>query len=407
MANKRDYYEILGTNKNATDDEIKKAYKKLAIKWHPDKFASAPESEKKAAEEKMKDINEAYDVLKDPKKRAQYDQFGHIDPRGGYGGAGGAGGFEDIFGGGGFGFDMGDIFNTFFGGGQARNRYQSKPGPVQGSDLRFDVSINFEDAAFGKDMKINVPRQETCKECNGTGAAKGSAVEICPDCHGMGQKQTVRQVGPMRMQTVTTCNRCHGTGQVVKTPCSHCHGEGKVHVNREISISIPKGINNGNRIRVRGGGQAGERGGQPGDLYVYVTIKPHPIFKRNGADVHCEVPISFVQAALGATIEVPTIDGKVDMNIPAGIQSGTIQTIKGKGIPNLRGEGRGDEYVTIKVLTPKNLTDKQKELLKEFEGIVDDNKVHPERKTFVNRLKDFFHFEIPKIFKRRADLQIN
>lgn len=385
MADKKDYYEVLGVNKNSTDDEIKKAYKKLAIKWHPDKFANAPEAERKTAEEKMKDINEAYDVLKDQKKRAQYDQFGHAGMNGGGAGFdpfGGAGGInvEDIFGG---------IFGDFFGGG-GRRRQQQSNGPVKGSDLRYDLSIDFIDAAFGKDMTLKVPRLETCTECNGTGAAKGTSPEICPDCHGMGQRQTVTRTPFGSIQSSRTCERCHGSGKIVKTPCNHCHGEGKVRNTKDINVSIPRGVDNGIRIRVAGGGNAGERGGQPGDLYVYINIKPHQLFKREGTNVYCEVPISFTQAALGATIEVPTIDGKTDLKIPAGIQSGTVQKIKGKGIPVLRGNGRGDEYVSIKVLTPQNLTDRQKELLREFESGVDDNKVHPEKKNFIDKLKSFF-----------------
>ncbi|MBR1859513.1 MAG: molecular chaperone DnaJ [Selenomonadaceae bacterium] len=387
MADKRDYYEVLGINKNATDDEVKKAYKKLAKKWHPD---LNPDN-KKEAEEKMKEINEAYDILKDPKKRAQYDQFGHASFTGG-GGAHGASGFEDIFrnAGSGFGFDMGDIFDTFFGGGQRRGRYQSQPGPVQGADLHYNLSIEFEDAAFGKTMTINVPRQEKCNDCDGTGAAKGTKPEICPDCHGMGHRNTVTRTPFGSIQTTRPCERCHGTGQIVKMPCSHCHGSGKVNINRDIQLTIPKGVNSGMKIRVKAGGQAGERGGQPGDLFVHVNVKSHPIFKREGSDVYCEVPITFVQAALGATVEAPTIDGKVPLKIPAGLQSGTIQKISGKGIPFLRGEGRGDEFVTVKVLTPQNLTAKQKELLRQFESGIDDKTVHPEKKSFFDKLKGFF-----------------
>ena len=392
-SDKKDYYEVLGVNKNATDDEIKKAYKKLAKKWHPDL-----NEDKKQAEEKMKEINEAYDVLKDPKKRAQYDQFGHAAFTGGGGGYRGSG-FEDMFRGGfggggasgGFGFDMGDIFDAFFGGGGGRQRQQARDdGPVRGADLRYDLALEFEDAAFGKDMTLKVPRMETCQECKGTGAAPGTSPEICPDCHGMGQRQTVTRTPFGQIQTMRTCERCHGSGKIVKTPCKHCHGEGKVKNIRDINVHIPKGVNVGTRVRIQGGGQAGERGGQPGDLFVYIDIKPHKLFKREGNNVYCEAPVSFVQAALGATIEVPTIDGKIAMKIPAGIQSGTVQKIGGKGIPNLRGEGRGDQFVTIKVLTPLNLTDRQKKLLQEFESGVDDDRVHPEKKNFIDKLKSFF-----------------
>ena len=381
----KDYYGVLGINKNATDDEIKKAYIKLANKYHPDKNKS-PE-----AAEKMKEINAAYDVLKDPEKRARYDQFGDEN----FGGGGGGGGprAEDIFGNfGGFGGGFDDILRNFFGGAQpggGRGR-QPQPGPARGADLRFDIGLTFEEAAFGKETTIKVPRLETCPDCNGSGAAPGTDLEICPECHGMGQKQTVRQMGFMRMQTVETCNRCHGVGKIPKTPCGHCHGDGKVKVTREINVNIPRGVDNGNRIRIAGGGQAGERGGQPGDLFVYINIKPHQIFKRQGNDVFCEVPISFVQAALGADVEVPTIDGRIELKVPAGIQSGTVMKAAGKGIPFMRGEGRGDELVTIKVLTPKNLSERQKNLLKQFEADIDDQTVHPEKKSFLDKLKSFF-----------------
>ena len=389
MAAEKDYYAVLGINKNATDDEIKKAYKSMAKKYHPD-LNKTPE-----AAEKMKEINAAYDVLKDPEKRAMYDQFGTTDPSGAYDRGGGGGGprAEDIFGNfgafGGGGFD--DILRNFFGG-QAggRGHQQPQPGPARGADLRYDLGITFEEAAFGKETTIKVPRFEACPDCHGSGAAPGSTLDICPECHGMGQKQTVRQMGFMRMQTFETCGRCHGAGKIPKQTCSHCHGDGKIKVTREISVNVPRGVDNGTRLRISGGGQAGERGGQPGDLFVYINVKPHAIFKRNGNDVHCEVPISFVQAALGADVEVPTIDGKIEMKIPPGLQSGTTLVARGKGIPFMRGEGRGDEHVTIKVLTPKNLTERQKKLLKQFEADCDDQTVHPEKKSFIDKLKSFF-----------------
>lgn len=396
MAAKKDYYAVLGINKNATDDEIKKAYKKLAKENHPDLIDQtlsddAKQKERARREEKMKEINVAYDVLKDPEKRARYDQFGDENFGGGYGGGGGGGGprAEDIFGMGGGMFD--DILRNFFGGqaGGARG-HQPQPGPARGADLRFDLGITFEEAAFGKEMMIKVPRMENCPDCNGSGAAPGTNLEICPECHGLGQKQTVRQMGFMRMQTVETCNRCHGVGKIPKKACPHCHGDGKVKVTRDIKLNIPRGVDNGTRLRIAGGGQAGERGGQPGDLFVYINIAPHQIFKRKGNDVYCEVPISFVQAALGADIEVPTIDGKIEMKVPPGIQSGTVMKANGKGIPFMRGEGRGDELVTIKVLTPKNLSERQKKLLKQFEADIDDQTVHPEKKSFIDKLKSFF-----------------
>jgi len=394
MADKKDYYEVLGVNKNSTDDEIKKAYRKLARKYHPDLNRDDP----KTAEAKMKEINEAYDVLKDKEKRAQYDQFGHAAFSGaGYGGAGGGTytgninmeDVEEIFnqmGGGGFGF--GDIFGDLFGRGQ--NRARRKRGPERGADLRYDLSLTFEEAAFGKKMTIKVPRMETCEECGGTGAKKGTTPDECPDCHGTGTRQTTTRTPFGVISNARPCERCHGSGQIVKNPCNHCHGMGKIRVERDIDLNVPKGVNEGQRLKISGGGQAGERGGQPGDLYVYINIKPHKIFTRRDIDVHCEVPISFVQAALGATIEAPTIDGKVDLTIPEGTQSGAVLRIRGKGIPALRGEGRGDEFVRIKVLTPKNLTGRQKKLLREFEDGGSDSTNNPEKKSFIDKLKDLF-----------------
>ncbi len=389
MADKpKDLYEILGVNKNATDDEIKKAYKKLAKKYHPDLNHDDP----KTAEQKMKEINVAYDILKDPQKRAQYDQFGHAAFTGGAGGGGGAGAagfdFSDIFGGAGGGFDMGDIFEQFFGGGRAR-RTQRNAGPVKGADLRYDLNISFEDAAFGKDMTIKVPRMENCEECGGTGAAKGTSPETCPDCKGSGMRQTITKTPFGTISNARPCERCHGTGKIIKTPCGHCHGSGKVRVDKDIRISIPKGVDTGNRLRIQNGGQAGERGGPNGDLYVYLNIKPHPIFTREGINVFCEVPISFVQATLGATIDAPTIDGRVELKIPEGIQSGTVLKIRGKGIQVLRGEGRGDEFVKIKVLTPKNLSAYQRKLLQDFDKGGNDNN-NPEQKSFLDKLKGLF-----------------
>lgn len=388
MADKRDYYEVLGVNKNSTDDEIKKAYRKLARKYHPDLNRDDP----KTAEAKMKEINEAYDILKDKDKRAQYDQFGHAAFSGaGYGQRGGATytniNMDDIFSGMG-GFDFGDVINDFFTGGRSRAR--KKRGPEKGADLRYDLRITFEEAAFGKKMTIKVPRMETCEECGGTGAKKGTKPDECPDCHGTGMRQTTTRTPFGIIQNAHPCERCHGTGQIVKNPCEHCHGEGKIKVMRDIDINIPKGIDEGQRLRIANGGQAGERGGMPGDLFVYINIKPHNIFSRDGVNVYCEIPISFVQAALGAKIEAPTIDGKVDLVIPEGTQSGAVMRIRGKGIPHLHGTERGDEFVKIKVLTPKNLTSKQKKLLQEFEDVGTDSKNNPEKKSFFDKLKDLF-----------------
>lgn len=392
MADKpRDLYEILGVNKNATDDEIKKAYKTLARKYHPD----LNQDDREGAERKMKELNVAYEILKDPKKRAQYDQFGFAAfQNGGGGGGGGAQDFDfgDIFGGGGaggFGFDMSDIFDTFFGGGRRSSR-QPQRGPERGADLRYDLNITFEEAAFGVEKTIKVPRMEACDECGGTGAKKGTSPETCPDCQGTGMRRTTTRTAFGMFSNARPCERCHGTGQFIKNPCGHCHGTGKVRVESEVKVTVPKGVDSGNRLRINGKGQAGERGGDPGDLYIYLNIKHHPIFSRDGQSVHCELPITFVQAALGATVEAPTVHGKVELKIPEGTQSGQVLKIRGKGIPALRGESVGDEFVKIKVLTPQNLSARQKELLREFENGGSDSKNHPEKKSFFDKVKGLF-----------------
>lgn len=388
MSEKRDYYEVLGVKKGASDDEIKKAYRKMAIKYHPDRNLD----KKEEAEAHMKEINEAYDVLKDPQKKAQYDQFGHAAFSGGGGGAGGAGAGGFGFGNGGFtsgGFgDFGDIFDTFFGGGGRSSARRN--GPEQGEDLRIDIELTFEEAAFGVEKELRVPRRETCKTCGGTGAAKGTSPEECPQCHGSGQVQSYANTPFGRMVNSRTCDRCNGSGKIVKKPCKDCGGKGQKNVNRTINVKIPAGIDDGQRIRVSGGGQAGRRGGPSGDLYVYVYIKPHALFSRDGYDVMCEVPITFVQAALGDTIEVPTIHGKVEMKIAAGTQSGTVMRLRGKGIPQLRGNGNGDQHVRIKVLTPQKLSDRQKELLHEFADI-SGKKVNPEQESFFDKVKKIFN----------------
>lgn len=400
MADKpKDLYEILGVNKNATDSEIKKARNKLVTQWHPDSFTD-PE-EKKRAEAKMKEINGAYEILGDPQKRAQYDQFGHaaFQP-----GGGGAGGFDinDLFrkaggagaGGAGAGnFDMndifGDLFGDIFGGGAARSRARNQ-GPERGADLRYDLSITFEEAAFGKEMNIKVPRMEPCEECGGSGAAKGTTPEVCPDCNGTGMRQTTTRIGKIGViSNSRPCERCHGTGKIIKNPCPHCNGAGKIRVERDFRLNIPRGVNTGTRLRIQNGGQAGTRGGPNGDLYVYINIKPHPIFSRENYDVHCEIPISFVQAALGATVEAPTLDGKIDLKIPEGTQSGAVLRVRGRGVPFFQGEGRGDEYVKVKVLTPKNLSAYQRKLLQDFEKTGNDSN-NPEQKSFVDKLKGLF-----------------
>lgn len=375
---KRDYYEVLGVEKNASDDEIKKAFRKLARKYHPDMNRENP----KAAEEKFKEANEAYEVLSDSQKRAQYDQFGHAAFEGGGGGQGGFGGFGGFSGGqGGF----GDIFDMFFGG-QGGFGGGRQPGPERGSDLRYDLEISFEEAAFGKEVELSIPRSEECETCHGTGAAPGTHPETCPQCKGTGQVQFTQNTPFGRMVNARACDRCNGEGKIVHSPCKSCSGKGRKRVKRKISVKIPAGVDNGSRIRVANGGEAGTRGGGNGDLYVYIFVKPHRLFKREGTEVICEVPITFVQASLGDEIEVPTLDGKVKLKIPEGIQSGTILRLKNKGIPSLRGQGRGDQHVRVKVLTPQKLTDKQKELLREFSSISGEN-VNPEQKSW---FKKFF-----------------
>ena len=350
----KDSYQILGVNPNSSDEEIKTVYKRLAKKYHPDNFATAPEDKKKQAEEKMKAINAAYDSIKEDRSRPKPPPI------------------ED------FPFPP-DFIDIILG----RNRQrQTTNNPTRGTDLRYDLTIELEEAAFGKETKIKVPRQETCSHCQGKG---GADLETCPDCHGTGQSSIIMKTLLGQFQTVKTCQRCHGKGKIIKTPCKHCHGNGKVNVTREISLNIPKGIDNGNRIRVRGGGNASDNGGEYGDLYVYINIKPHRIFERKGNDIYCEVSISFVQAALGTTVEVPTLDGNFKLDIPAGTQSGIVQKIAGKGIPHLRSDGRGDEFVTIKVLTPQNLSRHQKKLLKQFENETDNTS------NFFSHIKNFFN----------------
>jgi len=372
---KKDYYEVLGVPKTASDEEIKKAFRKLARKYHPD----VNRDNSSEAEEKFKEANEAYEVLSNAERRTQYDQFGHAAFEGG-GGAQGGGGF-----GGAGGFS--DIFDMFFGQSGFGGSRQS--GPERGADLRYDLEITFDQAAFGLETEIQVPRTEDCGICQGSGAAAGTNAETCPQCRGTGQQQVVQNTPFGRMVNVRPCDRCRGEGKIVKTPCKECHGKGKVRARRKIKIKIPGGVDNGSRLRVAHEGEAGNRGGQPGDLYVYIFVKSHKLFTREGDDVICEVPITIVQAALGDEIEVPTLDGKVQLRIPEGTQTATVFRLKDKGIPHLRGSGRGDQHVKVKVITPKKLTDRQKELLLEFakDGGEDTN---PEQKSFFKKVKDAF-----------------
>lgn len=380
---KRDYYEVLGVSKTATQDELKKAYRKLARKYHPDLNKDNEE-----AAEKFKECNEAYSVLSDDQKRAQYDQFGHaafenggMGGGGGFGGAGGFGGFG--------GSGMEDIFDMFFGGQGGRGGNRAKSGPQRGADLRFDLEISFEEAAFGLEKEINLYRDETCDHCHGEGAEPGSKVESCPECNGTGYVRFTQNTMFGQMVNERPCSRCKGEGKIISEPCKECRGKGTVKRNKKLKVKIPAGVDNGSRLRVSGEGEAGAKGGPSGDLYVYLYVKPHKFFERDGTTVLCEVPINIVQATLGADIKVPTLDGQVTMKIPEGTQPGKVLRLKGKGIPSLRGGSRGDQLVRIKVVVPTKLSDKQKDALRKFADISKDN-INPEEKSFMDKVKDFF-----------------
>ena len=380
MADKRDYYEVLGVEKGASAEEIKKAYRKSAMKYHPDR-----NPDNKEAEEKFKEIGEAYEVLSDDDKRARYDQFGFagVDPNYGAGQAGGYGGGYGGFGD--FG-DLGDIFGSFFGGGR---RTSSQSAPRRGENVGIRLEITFEEAAFGCEKEVAPLRVENCSGCNGTGSADG-VIETCSQCHGSGQVRTVQNFMGMAMQSTTTCPSCSGRGKIIRTPCSTCKGKGKVRRTQKIKVKIPAGVDAGQSVRVRNEGSVGVNGGANGDLLVEIYIKRHPIFQRENMTVFCEVPITFTQAALGAEIQVPTLDGKVTYSIPEGTQTGTTFTIREKGIPAVNNpRRRGDEKFTVVVETPTRLSKEQKELLRQLdEGL--DVKSSPKRKKFFDVVKDFF-----------------
>ena len=378
MADKRDYYEVLGVEKGASADEVKKAYRKLAKKYHPD----LNPDDKEGAEAKFKEATEAYEVLSDDTKRQQYDQFGHaaFDQTAGGGYGGGFGGFD--------GFDMGDIFSSFFGGGFGGQR-RNPNAPQKGRDIVYNIDLSFEEACFGVEQEIAINHLEKCDECSGSGAKKGTSPTTCPTCHGTGQVTTVQRTPLGNFQSSRPCSSCGGKGTIIKEPCQKCAGKGTVRTSKKVRVKIPAGIDNGQQVYVRGEGDAGANGGPNGDLILSVRVKPHKLFVRQGYDILCDYPISFVQATLGAEIEVPTIDGKVSYNIPEGTQSGTVFRLKGKGVQRVNGTQRGDQYVTITVEIPKGLSENQKDILRQFDDTVDSSK-YKKRKSFFEKMKDSF-----------------
>jgi len=370
---KRDYYEILGLSKDASKEEIKKAYRKLARKYHPDVNKEAD------AQDKFKEAKEAYETLSSDQKRQQYDQFGHAGPQSqGFGGGG-----EDF---GGF----SDIFDMFFGGGGGR---RDPNAPRQGNDLQYTMVLKFEEAIFGKETDITIPKEETCETCAGSGAKPGTKPETCQHCQGSGQLNVEQNTPFGRVVNKRVCHHCNGTGKQIKEKCETCHGRGKVKKQKKIHINIPAGIDNGQQIRVPGKGEPGANGGPAGDLYVVVQVKPHEFYQREGDHIFCDMPITYSQAALGDEIEVPTVHGKVKLKVPAGTQTGKTFRLKGKGAPNVRGYGHGDQHVKIRVITPTNLSDRQKDLLREFNEISGNEPTDEHGDSFFDRVKRTFKGE--------------
>jgi molecular chaperone DnaJ len=367
---KRDYYEVLGINRDAPEDEIKKAYRKLAMKWHPDRNPENPK-----AEEHFKEAKEAYEILSDGSKRAAYDQFGHagVDQAAAGAGAGFSGNFADAF---------GDIFSDIFGGGRTRSSV------YRGADLRYNLEISLEDAARGAETRIRIPTMEECATCHGSGAKTGTSPSTCPTCHGHGQVRM--QQGFFSIQQ--TCPRCHGSGKIVVSPCATCSGAGRMKQHKTMSVKIPAGVDEGDRIRLSGEGEAGMNGGPPGDLYVVIHLKPHPVFNRDHNDLHCEMPISFTTAAVGGDIEIPTLDGYAKVKVPTGTQTGQMFRLRGKGIKGVRSTSHGDLICHVAVETPVNLTARQKELLAELESIneKDGGRHNPRAKSWMEKVREFF-----------------
>ena len=368
---KRDYYEVLGVSKTASDDEIKKAYRTLAKKYHPDV------SKEENAEEKFKEVQEAYDVLSDPQKREQYNQFGHEGPnmggfgQGGFSGFGGFGGFEDIF-------------SSFFGGG---SRQQSKTGPTRGRNLKTSINLTFEEACFGVEKELNITKYDTCKDCSGTGAMSKNDISVCDKCHGTGKVYVEQNSLFGRIRTESACPECGGSGKKIKNKCTTCHGEGRVKVTSKIKVRIPSGVEDGQTLTVSGKGEAGYNGGLAGDLYIQINVKDHELFERDGLNLYMEMPITFSQAALGGSIDIPTLTEKYSMKIPAGTQTGTKFRIAGKGITNGRNGQTGHLYVIVKVVTPTKLTSEQKDLFNKL------SKTNEKNESFFDKLKKFFKGE--------------
>ena len=377
MANKRDYYEVLGINKDADEASIKKAYRGLAKKYHPDMNPGNAE-----AEQKFKEVNEAYSVLSDPDKKAQYDQFGHAAFEQGGGGYGGYGDFGD------FG-DIGDIFSSFFGGGfggfGGGSSSSRRNAPQRGEDIGIRVTLTFEEAAFGVKKDISYNRIQKCDDCGGSGAEKGTHAETCSSCRGTGQKRVMQRMGGMQFQTTVTCDSCRGTGKIIKNPCSNCRGTGYVRITKKLAVDIPAGINDGERIALRGQGSDGRNGGPSGDLIIQVSLKPHKIFRREGYNIYCDVPVTVAEATLGAEIKIPTLEGEHKYDIPEGTQPGTQFTLKGKGIQNLNYPNRrGDLIFTTVVEIPKGLSGKQKDHMRAFADSCGENNYKKKSSFFKN-----------------------
>ncbi len=371
MPTKRDYYEVLGVPRTASEEDIRKAFRKLALQYHPDRNKEA------SAEEKFKEINEAYSVLIDPQKRATYDQFGHIGTDGGYS----TRGFEGYdFGG------FGDIFDAFFGRGSTRSR----SAPQKGADLRYDLRISFKEAVFGAEKEFEISRTEMCSHCHGSATEPGTQPERCPVCNGAGEVRRIQQSIFGQFVNIVTCDRCRGQGRVITSPCVQCRGTGRERKDRKIAVKIPAGVEDGSQIRLSGEGEPGFLGGPPGNLYIGVQVERHPLFEREGDDIYLELPINFAQAALGDAVEVPTVDGDATLKIPSGTQTGKVFRIKGKGVPHLRGGGRGDQLVKVNVVVPESLDGSQRKLLEELAKTLEKPVVSPNGKSVPHKVKNSF-----------------